>query len=342
MPISLITNSSYPLNGTTTFPIGEEIRLVFDNLVSHKSATESVILVESETNNTVETDIKIVPIDGNDEEIENVFLEVQESQRCLVIVKPKSLLEENNKYDLFIRGSALEEVVRLNEELNSNTISKRTIYDTSILGAYSDQVKVYGLYEGKSATTLNLEITVSGEDSSGKYIWWFENEAKPSSNGKRSSRTSSRWRSLKRGCYIKFYGGDFVEGDIYKVKVYPKDKLESSYRIKFSTSNESLLLKPKEISESDIGLLLPEETNSAFEEGLRVVSMSPESGSINNSISTDRIVITFNKNLNPETINQNSVMLFKQPVSGFYSDASSEEKVPKEIIVENNKIILEF
>lgn len=342
MPISLITNSSYPLNGTTTFPIGEEIKLVFDNLVSHKSATESIILVETETNNIVKTDIKVVPVDENLQEIDVVFLEAQETQNCLVIVKPKSLLDENNKYELFIRGNTLEEVVALNEEFSSNALSKRTIYDTTKLDVYTDQVKIYGLYEGKTPTTLNLEITVSGEDSSAKYIWWFDNEAKPSQNGKRSNRTSSRWRSLKRGCYIKFYGGDFVAGDVYKIKVYPKDKLESSYRISFSTSNGDLLLKPVEISESDIGLTIPEVTNSAFGESLRVISMTPEHGSINNSIATNKITITFNKTLDATTINQSNITLFKQPVSGFYNQASVEEKIPKEIIVEDNKIILEF
>ena len=342
MPISLITNSSYPLNGTTTFPIGEEIKLVFDNLVSHKSATESIVLIEAETNNIVETDIKIVPVDDNLEEVDLVFLESVEAQKCLVIVKPKSLLDENNKYELFIRGTTLEEVVALNEEFSSSALSKRTIYDASKLDVYTDQVKIYGLYEGKTETTLNLEITVSGEDSSAKYIWWFENEAKPTSTGKRSNRTSSRWRALKRGCYIKFYGGDFTEGDVYKVKVYPKDQLAASYRISFSTSNGDLLLKPAQLSESDIGLTIPEATESSFGEDLRVISMSPEHGSINNSISTNKITITFNKTLDPATINQSNVTLFKQPVSGFYNQAAVEEKVPKEIIVEDNKIILEF
>lgn len=342
MPISLITNSSYPLNGTTTFPIGEEIKLVFDNLVSHKSATESIVLIETETNNIVETDIKIIPVNDNLEEIDLVFLESVEAQKCLVIVKSKSLLNENNKYELFIRGTTLEEVVSLNEEFSSSALSKRTIYDASKLNIYTDQVKIYGLYEGKTETTLNLEITVSGEDSNAKYIWWFDNEIKPNLAGKRSNRTSSRWRSLNRGCYIKFYGGNFIEGDIYKIKVYPKDQLAESYRISFSTSNGDLLLKPVEISESDIGLTIPGATESAFKENLRIVSMSPENGSINNSINTNKITITFNKTLDPTTINQNSVALFKQPVSGFYNQAAVEEKVPKEIIVEDNKIILEF
>lgn len=59
MSINLTAQNSYPLNGTSTFPIGEEIKLEFTNLVDDKTAKDSIILIESGTNSVVETDIKV-------------------------------------------------------------------------------------------------------------------------------------------------------------------------------------------------------------------------------------------------------------------------------------------
>ena len=342
MTISLTTENSYPLNGTTTFPIGEEIKLEFTNLVDDKTVKDSIVLLEKVSNLVVETDIKSYPVDDNLVEITDNFLIRKVAQKTLVIIKPKVFLEPNRDYELFIRGSSLEEVVSLNTEFASNTISERTVFGTSKDDTFTDQIKVYGSYSGKLATELNIEITSSGVGSAAKYIWWFENEAKPQASGKRLNRTASRWRSLNRGCYVKFYGGDYTLGDTFKVKVYPKEKLTNSYRMDFSTASDSLVVKPEVTSESDVGLLIPTSDVATLVEDLRVVEMQPKNGSINNICSTNKIIITFNKDLDAASITQDVVRLFKQPVSGFFNSASKEEKIPKEVIVENNKIILEF
>lgn len=341
MSINLTAQNSYPLNGTSTFPIGEEIKLEFTNLVDDKTAKDSIILIESGTNSVVETDIKVYVLDANNNEIEDVFLERQVSQKTIVVAKPKAYLNENSSYELFIRGESLEEVASLTEEFSSSTISEKTVFGTSLNDAYVEQIKVYGSYTGKVETHLNIEIVSGGSGSEAKYIWWFDNESKPTGS-KRTNRTVSRWRSLNRGCYIKFYGGEYTLGDVYKVKVYPKEKLANSYRISFETSTDSLLLKPEVISESDIGLVTPKSIEASLGEALRIIDMQPRNGSINNSISTNKITIFFNKNIKQESISQNNIKLFKQSVSGFFNSKGGEEKIPKEIIIENNKIILEF
>jgi|13_taG_2_1085334.scaffolds.fasta_scaffold06294_2 DNA polymerase II large subunit len=341
MSINLTTQNSYPLNGTSTFPIGEEIKLEFTNLVDEKTAKDSIILIESVSNSVVETDIKVYVLDASNNEIEDVFLERQVSQKTLVIVKPKAYLNENSSYELFIRGESLEEVASLTEEFSSSTISEKTVFGTSLNDVFTDQIRVYGSYTGKTETYLNVEIVSGGSGSGAKYIWWFNNEAKPTGS-KRLNRTVTRWRSLNRGCYIKFYGGEYTLGDVFKVKVFPKEKLANSYRISFETSSDTLIIKPEVTSESDIGLVTPESTQASFTEALRIIDMQPRNGSINNSISTNKITIFFNKNIKTASVNQNNIKLLKQSVSGFFNSKGGEEKIPKEIIIENNKIILEF
>ena len=341
MPITLVTQNSYPLNGTTTFPIGEELILEFDNLVDDKSIKESIALIKSINNSIVDCEIKSYAVDANGNKLDDNFLVSQVTQKTIVSIKPNMFLEANTNYELYVRGSNLEEVVSLNDEFASNTVSKRTVFNTSLNDTYTDQVRVYGSYEGSNEQELNIEVILAGEDSAAKYIWWFSDEAKPAPNGNRFNRTTSRWRSLARGCYIKFYGGSFVQGDTYKVKVYPKDKLIQSYRIAFSTAGEDLVLKPEVSSESPIGLVVPD-FNIASDEPLKVISMHPKVGSINNDLNTNKVTITFNKNIDSSTVNQDAIKMFKQPVSGFFAGANKEQKIPKEIIVENNKIILEF
>ena len=342
MAITLSNENSYPLNGTAAFPIGEEIVLEFNQLVDLKSAKESITLVRRSDNKIVEADVRATPVDANLDEIADNFLTKPASQKCLVTVKPKSLLDANTEYSLFVRGSALEEVQALTEEFSSNTLSERTVFNTSLNDVYTEQMKVYGSYEGSSQENLNIEIVIAGEGSAAKYIWWFDDEIKPQPSGKRLNRTTTRWRSLARGCYIKFYGGTYTLGDTYKVKVYPRVKLESSFRINFSTSSSDLLVKPTSVSESDIGLVLPEASTSTYVSDLRVIRMEPPIGSINNGIDTSRITIYFNKNINSGTVSQSNVRLSKQSVSGMFSSNGGQEKMPKEIIVEDNKIILEF
>lgn len=330
------------MNGTTTFPIGEEIVLEFDNLIDEKTAKESIILLKKIDNKIIETDIKVLILDANGIETPDVFLERVDTQKTIVSVKPKNLLDANTNYELFIRGKNVEEVISNNEEITSIALSERTIFNTSKNNILDEQVRVYGTYSERTSTQLNIEIVLAGEGSSAKYIWWFSNELKPQASGKRLNRTASRWRSLDRGCYIKFYGGEYNLGDTFQINVYPKTLLEESYKISFSTSSEDLVLKPTVEAESEIGIILPDFDMASNIEPLRVISMSPKDGSINNSKDINKIDIYFNKNIDSTTVTQETIVLFKQSVSGFFNGKNNSEKIPKEIIVENNKITLEF
>lgn len=330
------------MNGTTTFPIGEEVLLKFDQLVDEKTAKESIVILKAVNNEVVETDINVYPVDASLQEVSNEFLVKPASQTTVVSVKPKTLLDANTKYELHVRGKLVEAVVADNPEFKSVALSEQTIFATSKDNAYTDQIKVYGTYTEAAASELNIEIVTGGEGSEAKYIWWFSNEVKPQASGRRLNRTVSRWRILDRGCYIKFYGGEYTVGDTYQIKVYPTVLLENSYKIEFSTSSEDLLVKPEVQAESDIGVNLPALNLSTNTTPLKVIDMHPRNGSINNSKDINKIVFTFNKNIDASTVSQENIVLFKQSVSGFFNGKDAYQKMPKEILIVDNKITLEF
>jgi hypothetical protein len=80
---------------------------------------------------------------------------------------------------------------------------------------------------------------------------------------------------------------------------------------------------------------------------LKVISVRPADGSVNNPLDLKKIVIEFNNNLDPATITQETVTILSYPVSGtFDGDAGTrsdrERKIYKIISVEDNKLTLEL
>ena len=61
-----------------------------------------------------------------------------------------------------------------------------------------------------------------------------------------------------------------------------------------------------------------EAAGDAALDAFRVVSIEPYDGAINLSLNTERIVVTFNKNINPATVTQDTVKLLSYPVSGTF------------------------
>ena len=371
MAITFNPQESYPQNQTNNFPIGEEIILEFSNLVDLKSAKEAIIIYGDDSDRTiigdstylndfndiknflrspgekgyVEVSTEVFDVDGSGDVLNNTYFEKPANQTSIVVIKPKKLLEANKEHILYILGSAVESIEGLTSKHIGNALSVRTIYDpkNTTTNALDDRLKLHGTYTGSTEETLNIRIVTAGNGSNAKYIWWFSDEQQPQPSGRRLNKTSQRWRNLDRGVVIKFLGGEFELDDVIQVKVYPKDKLETSYKLTFNTSTEDLVTKPAHVSTSDIGVSdqIPSVTVSN-NEPLRIIDMQPRNGSVNNSLDTNKITITFNQNIDSTTAIQEYIKLYKQNVSGSYHKQNQLQKLPKEITVDNNKIILEF
>lgn len=290
------------------------------------------------------------------------------AQLAALIFTPKDILKENSKYQFFLVGNNVDNLEDLPEAFRSlskdRALSGRTVFDAFSLDVnggivdVSSRIKSYGSFVPKNnedSAIVNIKVITAGEGSSAKYKWWFSDEDEPqpaSSNYKdRTSRCVQRWRKLDRGVLVKFSLDSYVENEVFQIKCFERETLETSYSVVFQTGTGSIYEYPENTSTSPIGvgnLILPEAIpNSAALNQLEIISVTPGDGSVNNPLDLKQIVIEFNADLDASTITQETVEITSYPVSGTFDGnagtrSDRERKVYKIVSVENNKIILEL
>jgi hypothetical protein len=291
------------------------------------------------------------------------LLDKVDEKKTIVKVTPKIILGENQEYKLYLLGSTSDEIESgipsYLQILSSNsTISKRTIYDVAgSLNQIEDRIMSRGSFEPKSfenSAILNIKIIKEGEGSKANFIWWFEDEAEPMPANplysERTNRCMQRWRSIERGIFLKFTGGLYQVGETFTVKCYKAEEMEKSYLITFQTSTDSIYEYPDNVSTSPIGLganIVPglNGVQAPLEE-LKIIKVEPTDNSINNKLNLKNIIIYFNKNLDQNSVSQDSIEILSYPVSGSFDYKSGEmkreQKLYKIISVEDNKIIIEL
>ena len=314
----------------------------------------------------VDYDVKQYYVSGKDlTEVQGLtLLEKPANQKATVVITPKNVLKEDSSYQLFIVGNDIENLDNLLPTLQAFTkdkaISFKTIYEPYYIDPnnqgteYEERVSSYGSFEPKNnevSATLNIKIVTTGEGSQAQYVWWFsdENEPQPASTEYRNrlNRCVQRWRVLGRGVYVRFTGAQYTQNEEIFIRCYEREYLEDSYLISFDTSNREIYTIPNDISTSP--LLDDEQLGniSSSDDILKVVSMKPIDGSVNEPLDLKQIEITFNKNLDASTVTQDTVLLKSLPASGFFDGnagtrSDRERKIFKIISVVNNKIILEL
>jgi hypothetical protein len=311
----------------------------------------------------VDYDVKQYYVDNNLDQLASQELTDKPiAQKTAVVITPKNVLAENTKYQLFIVGSSVDNLDNISNALQNyskdKSISFQTVYDVYELinnvETEQNKIKSYGTFipkNNEASAILNVKIIEAGEGSVAKYKWWFADEDEPqpaSSNyNNRVSRCVQRWRVLDRGIYLRFAGVQYELNETYQLKAYKKEHLVNSYLITFDTSNEEIYTIPNDISTSP--LLEDEQLGniSSSDDILKVISMKPIDGSVNEPLDLKQIEITFNKNLDASTVTQDTVVLKNLPASGFFDGnagtrSDRERKIFKIISVVNNKIILEL
>tara|TARA_E500000331_G_C17229201_1_gene701817 strand:- start:160 stop:1347 length:1188 start_codon:yes stop_codon:yes gene_type:complete len=292
------------------------------------------------------------------------LLEQVAEKKTIVRVTPKQVLAENTEYKLFIVGKTSEDVavgvpdyvLALSKQ---DSARERSVYDAQdSTSAFEERIITSGSYIKKgneNSATLNIKVITEGIGSKAEYIWWFSDEAEPGPAApeykKRKSRAVQRWRNTDRGVLIKFSAALLELNETFQVKCYDSAKLENSYLITFQTSTDSIYTYPDHASTSPIGLganIIPG-LDGVVEENkeLKVVSIEPYDGSINNRLDLNKIIITFNEDLDPASITQEAIKITSYPVSGSfdrvdYSGLNQPQKLYKIISVSNNKIIVEI
>jgi hypothetical protein len=284
----------------------------------------------------------------------------------VLVVTPKQPLKTNTNYNVFVCGKNLDNLDGLPAELlaysQSNAISVKTIYDpyieNGLIKTSAKKVKSFGSFEPKNnevEAKLNIKIVTEGNGSSAKYVWWFDDEEEPNNPahslwGSRLSRCVQRWRITDRGVLIKFDLAEYSLGERFHVKCHKEDLIEQSFIIDFNTGTDSVFEYPEYTSTSPIapdGILLPNDPGLLNIENLEVLNMVPNDGEINVRLDLNKIIIKFNKELDPATVTQENIVLESHSVSGVFDGPNGTrsgrpEKVYKIISVSGDTITLEL
>lgn len=299
------------------------------------------------------------------EDDQEIYEKSDGARYSVLVVTPKQPLKIDTEYNLFICGESLNNVLNIPAEIQaysqSNCISERTVYDAYRLVAGvktgDARVKSFGSFEPKNnevAATLNLKIVEAGNGSAAKFKWWFDDEAEPqpaaSNYNSRLNRCVQRWRITDRGILVKFAGGEFDLNEVFKVEANKEDLLSISNLITFNTGTDSIFVYPEYTSTSPIapdGLLIPNQQNEAAGQYLELSSMQPSNGEINVDLNLNKIVLTFNNNVDATTATQENIKLESHSVSGVFDGPASTrsnrpEKIYKIISVSDDTITLEF
>jgi len=354
----------FPNNESNNVPVGADIEVTFDKGIDLPSAKTNCVLYgadfdrssgpsgaqwlnESDSklflrspgfSGVVECNYRIEYVNNLGEVVENLpqildrDAEIENELKCKLIISPKELLAKEVEYTAYFIGDS--------EGGTSKGISSRTVFDTSLEDVTSDtgSLQVYGGYTGSADTILNIKITTAGDLGKAKYEWWYDVDGENSAVKGRV--TSRRWRRLADGLQLRWSGSNFIEGDIYRFKIYSPDFMKDSLKLQFSTGTGSIIEVPKTASTSVIG------TIAEIESFLEVVNMNPPDGATHQK-EKKKIVINFNKELDPETVTDESVAVFAYPVSGVFDGPSgtNDDEVKelfKKLTVENKQLIIDI
>ena len=359
---------TFPSNKSESVPVGVKIEITFDRAVDVQSAKDNIVIYgrdydlvsgpetatwmhegdalnplflrSPEFKGIVDYTLDVVYVSkttGEEvdlTEVTDVTVEEYADVYQKIILTPKNILDEKCEFFVYIIGE-VEDNIR-------KGLSKRTVYEPDISSAVSEEGKVfvYGGYTGKIDDTLYLKITKAGNIGEAEYKYWFNSEGE--TKAVKGKLTSRRFRKLEDGIQIRFSGSNFLKDDTYSIKLYEKEFLENSYSLSFKTSSSFIEDVPDTMSTSPIGTKLLEIESSG---GLKLLDVVPEDGATNLTFSDRTITLTFDKELDSDTVTDSTVMVYMYPVSGSFTGNNSSLKEPKELkkklTVDENKIIIE-
>lgn len=361
--------SVYPANGDTGIPVGSTIKLYFDYGVDEQSVKESVILYGSDFDFTsgpesavwVDKDTGdnpfflsspgfkgVVPlkfefsyfslgsVPGAEVSAVITTQEDEVDQALGMLVKVRL----DPKYNAQLAPDLLYTLIVTGDPDNQNVgVSARTVFDP-IKGADnkgSGELFLWGTWQGGDDNTLYIEITKSGNIGTAEYKYNYFG----STDITRGRVTNRRFRTLRDGLQIRFTGSNFQEGDSWTINLSPVERMQDNIKYQFTTNDGSYSEAPESPSTPASSTpplsILPSATN-AFE----VIDMDPAVGAYNVSLKNRTITITFSEAVDPETITNTSIRLWKYPVSGVYEDTFSPIELQKILSVDGDQVTIEF
>lgn len=359
MAIPTIT-SIHPPNNYNVFPITGSIEILFDQEISEEHVLNGLVLIGPEkmgftgplfnqdvTNGLpfsignrlnsislkgeVPLDIEVYRCDLDGELLESQLSFAPDNEVCSkLVLTPKNLLQESTNYKLLLGGSATTSL---------NSITTRSVYDPEPDDENTGEgiILSSGYYTGETEDVLNVSVTRTGSSTTAKFRYSLESNP----GDLEILLPVSGINKILNTIGLEFIGGDadaFQLGDTFSIVLIPGEQLEETYQLEFATGHEQIRSLPETVSQSPIGLNEPTdaqitEANEPFE----LLSVTPESGASNVTLTQSQIILTFSKPIDPTTVSHRTLKVLRNAVD---KSQSPKTLVAFSWIVDNNRIIL--
>lgn len=365
--------ATYPANGDTGIPTGVTIKIYFDTGVDEKTVKDSVALYGRDSDMTSGPDSAIwVDNDTGD----NPFFLTSPGFKGLIPLKltmgyytigtttevdPGTITSQADettanvgsvaKFTIDPKHNAtlpadlsLTLVIAGDPDSQDVGVSARTVFDVvaDVGNAGAGTPVIWGTWEDTGAANdeINIEVTAAGSVGTAEYKWWYTSAG--SSSAADDIVTNRRYRTLSDGLQIRFSGSDLRVGDAWTFNVTVVERMLTSTVVTFSTNDGSYTTAPA--SPSTPATSTPPSTvlPTLADSGLEVLEMVPASGTYNVSIKNRKITIRFSEDVDPDTITDDSVKLWKYPVDGVYEETYSPVELQKTIAVDGDTITIRF
>lgn len=201
--------------------------------------------------------------------------------------------------------------------------STRTVFDTA-KGANLGDGDVYftGGYSGTVEEDIyTVQIQEAGS-ASDKVLFKYWRASAPLVI--RELYTSQRSQLLNDGVYVRF-SGDFEINDEFTVHVKTGTRMESTYTWTFTTGAGSIATVPSTTYQSTPVGGFTDTVVSTSADAFRVLSVTPANRATNLDPDTiDYITIQFSDDIDEDTISNDTVEVWTEPVNGIFDDNDIE------------------
>lgn len=364
-------SETYPANNDTGIPTGITIKVYFDKGVDYKSLTDSVALFGNDFDQTSGPDQALwIDKDTGDNpfflssptfkgliplKIELFYydldtLEISElgatdaAEEVSNNIGHVAFITVDSKYNASLPPDTVLNLHIIGDEDGAVGVSSRTVFDIiagGSNGADSGSVSIYGTWidTGAANDLVKVKITTAGDIGTAKYKWWYDSAGE--GTAVTNIKTSRRYRTLTDGLQIRFTGNSFEEDDEFSFNVVAAERLTDSVKIIFTT-NDGSYTEPPSSTSTPATSLPPSTSVPEFATEFVIDKSVPASGSYNIDLKNRKIVITFSKDLDPTSINDETVKLSKSNALGAYDGTPETKELSKTLTVSNNILTVRF
>jgi len=215
-------------------------------------------------------------------------------------------------------------------------VRSRTVFDglTDSGNTGTGLLKFTGSYTGTITDTYHIQVTIAGASGTMWYQWWKSSDALNIHGPILSDAYVTQ--SLDSNVSVKFGIGNFHVGDKYTVVVKaPTLYIDNTYW-DFTTGSGSIIKVPTSTSTSITG-----DPSLSIQGAFSVISMTPPDRGSNLPLTTNKIVLTFSSNIDPTTVNANTISMLGQASNGDPSVMPPRE-IFKDNVVSGKKITITF